>query len=193
MMLSSSWLKFLSLVTQNTLTPWIKIFPGDTICRLPQWNVAAPIPHLPLYTVVCMKDMPFDLISSSLLNFPGGLANVNVMFQATRTTQHGNIPPSFTSAKCFFWFIVFFLIEFGSSLLIRWSFNTVYQLQERVILYSSYFHSEGRLFNLYCVQNLLPVIFSVFYLCFYHINFSSYLTSNNKNKIQRGAFSDQLS
>ena len=108
MMLSSSWLKFLSLVTQNTLTPWIKIFPGDTICRLPQWNVAAPIPHLPLYTVVCMKDMPFDLISSSLLNFPDGLANVNVMFQATRTTQHGNIPLSFTSAKCFFWFIVFF-------------------------------------------------------------------------------------
>ena len=88
--------------------PWIKIFPGDTICRLPQWNVAAPIPHLPLYTVVCMKDMPFDLISSSLLNFPGGLAIVNVMFQATRTTQHGNIPLSFTSAKCFFWFIVFF-------------------------------------------------------------------------------------
>ena len=45
-----------------------------------------------------------------------------------------------------------FLIEFGSSLLIRWSINTVYQLQERVILYSSYFYPEGRLFNLYCVQ-----------------------------------------
>ena len=85
--------------------------------------------------------------------------------------------------------LLFFLIESGSSLLIRWSFNTVYQLQERVILYSSYFHSEGRLFNLYCVQNLLPVIFLVFYLFFYHIYFSSYLTSNNKNKIQRGAFS----
>ena len=85
--------------------------------------------------------------------------------------------------------LLFFLIESGSSSLIRWSFNTVYQLQERVILYSSYFHSEGRLFNVYCVQNLLPVMFLVFYLFFYHINFSSYLTSNNKNKIQRGAFS----
>lgn len=85
----------------------------------------------------------------------------------------------------------FFLIEFGSSLLIRWSFNTVYQLQERVILYSSYFYPEGRLFNLYCVQNLLPLIFfSVLHVSiFYHINFSSYLTSNNKSKIQRGAFS----
>ena len=89
--------------------------------------------------------------------------------------------------------VYFFLIEFGSSLLIRWSFNTVYQLQERVILYSSYFYPEGRLFNLYCVHNLLRVFFLVFSLCFYHINFSSYLTSNNKNKIQRGAFSDQLS
>ena len=54
--------------------------------------------------------------------------------------------------------LLFFLIEFGSSLLIRWSINTVYQLQERVILYSSYFYPEGMLFNL-CVQNLLTVIF----------------------------------
>ena len=48
--------------------PRIKIFPGDA-CRLSQWNVAAPVLHLPLHTVVCMKDTPFDLISSDLLNF----------------------------------------------------------------------------------------------------------------------------
>ena len=89
--------------------PLNKNFPWGYNLQTPTMKCGSPqFPHLPLYTVVCMKDMPFDLISSSLLNFPGGLANVNVMFQATRTTQHGNIPLSFTSAKCFFWFIVFF-------------------------------------------------------------------------------------
>lgn len=84
----------------------------------------------------------------------------------------------------------FFLIEFGSSLLIRWSINTVYQLQERVILYSSYFYPEGMLFNL-CVQNLLTVIFfsTLHVSFFYYISFFSYLTSNDKKETQRGAFS----
>ena len=127
--------------------PRIKIFPGDA-CRLSQWNVAASVLHLPLHTVVCMKDMPFDLISSDLLNFLDNKDNTTWKYS---TILH--------ISKMLFLIYCFFLIEFGSSLLIRWSFNTVYQLQERVILYSSYFHSEGRLFNLYCVQNLLPVIF----------------------------------